>query len=87
MPTSDPKPIIPKSELRHGVYYYGKCRNATVARWNETEKCFYHWRVKFGLVFMETIKHREDDDIFDVFDAFGELTVPEQEIPFLIEDR
>ncbi len=59
---------LPKARLKAGAYYVGICRNATVARWNG--QVFYHWRQKFGVQFIETIKHREDDDVFDVFDAW-----------------
>ena len=77
-----PEPIIPKSNLRHGAYYRGICRNATVARWNAHNQMFYHWRTKWGRTFTETICHREDEDGFDVFDAFQEMTDPPKEIPF-----
>lgn len=77
-----PEFLIPKSELRHGAYYRGSCRNATIARWNAEKQLFYHWRTKWGLIFLETIKHRDDDDRYDVFDAFEEIPPPEKEIPF-----
>jgi len=64
------KPPIHKHVLMHGEYYFGNCRNATVARWNEHEQCFYYWETKLGTTFLETIKHRSDDTIFDVFDAY-----------------
>jgi hypothetical protein len=74
--------IIPKNQLKHGVYYRGRCRNATVVRWNGENQRFYYRRTKFGYTFVEAIKHREDDDIFDVFDAFEEMSNPTEEIPF-----
>ena len=74
--------LLGRTELKHGVYYLGRCRNATVARWNAKEGCFYHWRVKFGQVFIETIKHPEDDQTYDVFRPVRELTDPKFEIPF-----
>lgn len=74
--------IIPKKQLKDGAYYHGKCRNANVARWNATSQMFCYWRTKFNCAFIEAIKHREDDNYFDVFDAFGEITNPEKEIPF-----
>jgi len=77
----EPKPI-PKKLLRKGEYYVGTCRNAQIARW-DGEK-FHHWRSKWGNMFVETIKHREDDEVFDVFDAWqrinNELVV--KPIPF-----
>lgn len=73
--------FIPKSHLIHGAYYEGTCRNASVARWNEIEQCFYHWRYKFGFKFVESIKAPEDDDTFDVFYATS-LIEPKEEVPF-----
>lgn len=76
-----------KKHLIKGAYYVGVCRNANVARW-DGEK-FHHWRQKFGSVFVESIKHREDDDAFDVFDAFyrvdGNPLVQVKEIPLVPE--
>lgn len=73
--------FIPKFLLVHGAYYAGTCRNASIARWNGNEQCFYHWRYKFGFKFVETIKAPEDDDTFDVFCATSVIE-PEEEIPF-----
>ena len=58
---------IPKSELLHGAYYDGLCRNASLARWDEVGNVFWHWRTKFGQKFTESIPHPEDDDGFDLF--------------------
>jgi hypothetical protein len=73
---------IPKSELENGVYYLGYCRNATVARWNASKRCFYHWRTKFGHTLVETIKHPDDENVADVFYPFKKIVSPEKEIPF-----
>lgn len=73
---------VPKTALKHGAYYRGTCRNAQVARWNDEEQRFYHWRTKFGDRFVETIRHREDEEHYDVFDAEEEILVPTEEIPF-----
>ena len=51
---------IPKSELIHGMYYHGHCRNATVARWHAPLQRFIHWRYKFGHEFLEAVPHIED---------------------------
>ena len=59
---------MPKADLKKGEYYIGVSRNARVARW-DGEK-FLHWRSKWGTNFVETIKHREDEQAFDVFDAW-----------------
>lgn len=76
--------MIPKAQLRVGAYYVGACRNASVARWTGTE--FRHWRRKFGIDFIETIRHPEDDQTFDCFvpvwpvdggdDALGVTPIP-----------
>jgi hypothetical protein len=56
---------IPKKDLRIGSYYAGTCRNANIARWDGD--VFRHWREKFNDVFVEEIKHPEDEKAFDVF--------------------
>jgi hypothetical protein len=66
--------MIPKQDLKHGHYYKGTCRNAAIARWNGEEELFYHFRVKFGTTFIETINCPEDDDKYDVFTAEEDLT-------------
>jgi uncharacterized protein (DUF433 family) len=78
------RPILPKDQLRHGAIYKGRCRNATIARWNGDEQCFYHWREKFGEVFIETIKYPtgEQEPWWDVFDVVEELPNCRFEIPF-----
>jgi hypothetical protein len=60
------RPILPKDQLVHGRFYKGRCRNATIARWNADEQRFYHWREKFGRIFIETIGYPTDDERFDV---------------------
>ena len=80
------RPILPKDRLVHGRYYRGRCRNATVARWNERENCFFHWREKFGHIYVETICYPGDDEPpFDVFHAVEELPNPRFEIPFNVD--
>lgn len=59
--------MIPKSELIHGRYYFGRCRNADVARWNSKTNRFYYWRHKFNETFLEEINHPEDDNGYDLF--------------------
>ena len=58
---------IAKKDLQHGKYYRGQCRNAVEARWNADKQVFVHWRTKWGERFLETIKHPEDDAVYDVF--------------------
>lgn len=59
--------MIAKENLIDGAYYIGKCRNATCARWSTKHQKFFHWRSKYGQSFVETIKHPEDDAVYDVF--------------------
>jgi len=75
------RPVLPKSELQHGHYYVGRCRNASVARWNANQQCFYHWRKKFDRIYIQKIKHPVDEPEFDVFRVLKELAEPKFEIP------
>lgn len=56
---------IPKSELRNGITYKGNCRNTDEAIWDVD--AFIYTRYKFGTTYLDTIKHYEDDDGYDVF--------------------
>ena len=76
-------PKIEKADLVHGAYYYGRCRNASIARWNAETERFVYWRNKFGQVFVEEICHPEDDKVFDVFVVEKEIDPPIKKIPFL----
>ena len=80
----DSGPILPKDRLVHGRCYKGRCRHAAVARWNEPEQQFYHWREKIGLIHIDTIKYPTDElePWWDVFDVVEELPNPKIEIPF-----
>lgn len=78
---------IPKSELIHGEYYNGRCRNATVARWNAEEQVFVHWRTKFSLRYTETIKHPEDEQVYDVFVVDSLCDSPPEVIPLEPEPK
>ena len=76
------KSKINKSDLEHGVYYSGHCRNASEARWDATIQRFIYWRSKFGELFLEEICHPEDDQIYDVFVVESKKEVPIKEVPF-----
>jgi hypothetical protein len=78
----DYTPKIAKKDLKHGVYYEGRCRNANVARWNADRQCFVHWRTKFGDTYLEEIRHPEDEQRYDVFVVEKEVFNPIKEIPF-----
>ncbi len=77
----DYTPVIPKLSLEHGAYYQGRCRNASIARWDGNRHVFVYYRNKFGHVFLEEIKCPEDDILFDVFVAESKIDKPEREIP------
>ena len=74
-------PKIAKADLVHGEYYRGRCRNASIARWNADTQRFVHWRTKWHDTFTEEICHPEDEQYFDVF-VVEALCEPEKEIPF-----
>jgi hypothetical protein len=68
---------LKKHELEDGAYYEGICRNATEARWNAEHQEFVHWRTKFNMRFLESIRHFEDETRYDVFTAVQKKDVPE----------
>lgn len=65
--------MLMKSELRDGAYYFGKCRNARVARRNAQKKCFTYMRTKFTKVYPEDISHPEDDNGYNLFKPLNEV--------------
>ena len=65
--------MIRKSELKDGVSYKGRCRNASVAVWNAEKGRFTYQRTKFGSTFPEDINHPEDDNGFDLFTPYEEI--------------
>lgn len=69
---------IPKSELIHGFYYQGHCRNAEVARWNAEIQRFIYRRHKFGDTWLEAICCPEDDEVYDVF--YAESVTPPKDL-------
>jgi hypothetical protein len=50
--------LLPKSALRDGLYYIGRCQNASVARWNARQQCFYHWTVEEKVSAAVLLDHR-----------------------------
>ena len=77
----DYTPIIEKKDLKHGAYYEGTCRNASIARWDAIGNVFTHWRTKFGHTYLEEINCPEDDKTYDVFIAIKEIPTPTKGIP------
>lgn len=76
--------MIAKADLKHGAYYAGRCRNASVARWNADTQRFIYWRHKFGFRFAEEIFHPDDDQVYDVFKVEREVEAPAEEIPLTV---
>lgn len=73
--------MISKADLEHGAYYEGRCRHATVARWDANAERFRHWRTKFMDTYLEYIRHPEDDQVCDVFVPRLKIAPPERAIP------
>lgn len=61
------KGMIAKADLVDGASYLGRCRNASVAKWNATTEKFTYIRTKFGSSFEEDIVHPENDEGYDIF--------------------
>ena len=74
------EPKIAKSDLIHGEYYAGRCRNSRIARWDATTEHFVYWRTKFNSTFLEKIRHPADEQYYDVF-VVDSVCTPEREIP------
>jgi len=63
--------VIRKEDLKNGTYYWGRCRNSSLAMWDGKE--FIYLRTKFGNTFSETINHISDDNGYDLFVPIKEL--------------
>lgn len=57
--------MIRKEDLVVGKYYEGKCRNASVARWNGSEFEYNRWKWKSR--YKDKVSYPSDEDYFDVF--------------------
>jgi hypothetical protein len=77
--------MIAKKDLIDRAYYKGECRNASEGMWLADFQCFVTWRHKFGFKFVECIHHRDDDDVFDVFDA--EELVANPNDPIILDEN
>lgn len=65
--------VIRKEDLVDGAYYQGICRNASVAKWDAKDNCFWYMRTKWGSSFKEDINHIADDNGYDLFIPFVKL--------------
>ncbi len=82
------KGCVARKNLTHGAYYEGKCRNAKIARWNAELGLFFYNRTKFSRIFVESIKHPEDESPFDLFWPAKEISVEEKDkVPLGWEEK
>jgi len=65
--------MIAKKDLIDLCYYVGHCRNSRVVMWVEDRQVFMYIRSKFGVYFPETIKHPDDEKVYDVFRPFHRI--------------
>lgn len=61
-------------DLKDGVVYEGRCRNADKAIWCGAIGKFIYVRQKFGSKFLEDINHPAKDNGFDLFLTAGKVT-------------
>lgn len=59
--------MIAKDKLVDGAIYFGTCRNATLAVWDDIFNKFSHITKKLGGTILEELPHPEDDDGYDCF--------------------
>jgi hypothetical protein len=78
--------VIARADLVDSAYYEGHCRNAKVARWDQARGRFVHWRTKFDVTFLETIRHPEDEAHFDVFRPWRRLDEAEVAKPIPLDN-
>ena len=69
--------VIRKEDLKNGEYYWGKCRNSSLAMWDGN--VFIYLRTKFTSTSAETINHIADDDGYDLFVPIKKLNFIEDE--------
>lgn len=73
------KGLIPKTKFKDGTYYYGKCRNGSVAKWDSTLNKFLYVRTKFGHKFVDRVEAVEDDIGYDLFIPVAEIEPTDEE--------
>jgi len=80
--------MIRHSDLKDGVFYYGRCRNAVqdVAIWLAEFDVFVYQRMKFGSYFLESIHHPEQDDGFDLFTP-EDLGHPDENLKAFFDEK
>lgn len=71
--------LLRKTELHHGYYYRGTCRNAEVARWHAGAQRFMYMHRDCGFWLSDAIPHVEDETRYDVFLAVEQTTPTAQQ--------
>ncbi len=74
--------MIPKENLKHGVYYAGRSKTAAVARWNAQQNLFYSRRSSGPIV--DFYLHPQDSVNLagaDTFTPFKEVVDVAVDIP------
>ena len=66
---------IPKSELVSGDWYIGQSRSTNIAQWFSKPKKFYFIRYKMGGEYVDTIRHFQDDNGYDLFIPFKHIEI------------
>ena len=57
---------IPKKDLVDGTWYFGKTRNARLAKYEAKKNAMGHYRYKFGWMW-DYVNHFEDDNGYALF--------------------
>lgn len=71
--------LIKIEDLKDRHFYFGYCRNASIAMWVDELNKFVYQREKFGSKFLEEINHPANDDGFDIF-VTSELCEPPEKL-------
>lgn len=72
--------LLRKTELEHGRYYRGTCRNAQVARWHAGAQKFVYMYREYGVLTVDAIRHAADEARYDVFLAVEETEPSTQQL-------
>ena len=67
--------------LEHLSYYIGISRNSKVAIWDNDKKMFFHTRYKMKKHIIDSLRHPEMDDGYDLFIPIKKLDSPYDYLP------
>lgn len=71
--------LLRKNDLEPNTYYHGHSRSTDLAKWCAELNAFVYLQQEFGQVFIEEIRHVEDEPQFDVF--LATVAVPTDQVP------